>query len=127
MANDIEDRLKRIEEFVDKVIFFPGSKQEYETMVGYQVKIVNLPRKEKGVSLFYDDHSHKWCTNGNEDFDIYRNNVEAIVNCQTDFHGHRYGLPVTKIENPPDSQLLLHESDLGERSPEIPQNPINSH
>ena len=107
MAQNLEgDIEKEKQNYLDSIVFFPGSVQEYEKMRGYSVKIVDLGFRDKGIS-FYDD-GNNWRIdvpgmNSKKFEKVIENNIEAIVNCQ--YSGRiKYGLPVAKLENPPVSQ-----------------------
>jgi len=101
----LEEKLSKT---LGKVKFFPGSIKEYESLVGYEVEIIDTGDREIGVTF------GKCQRHGVTDFGCYETldcqqklvdeGIEAIVNCKQCVENkgvtfstyRRYGLPVRK-------------------------------
>ncbi len=96
---------KEFDERLSKVRFFPGSVVEYETFVGYKVRIIDIGIRDIGVLFGRTNEDIEYeCY---ERFDrkkvLVEQGIEALVNCNYTLGGnnmrfyHRlYGLPVRK-------------------------------
>ena len=100
--NKENERRKRVEPFVDfieKIIIFPGSKDEYEEFVGYETEFVDNHEKEKGIYLDpcptcsgLDLNKARW---------LKKERVEALVRATLRFleRKYYYGIPVRKKQD----------------------------
>lgn len=103
--------LTNLDEVLKKVKFFPGSIEEYQDMVGYEVRVLDTGDRDMGVTFnhltnYYPDNIY--CTASTERKEVLvKNGIEAIVNCRrqedvkaADYWAIKsdavYGLPVTK-------------------------------
>ena len=47
---------RELDEALARVKFFPGSQEEYERLVGYEVRIIDTKMRDMGVTLIRSDH-----------------------------------------------------------------------
>ena len=106
-----KQRKKEIESAMSKVRLFPGTKKDYEDMVGYETKTIELGFRDCGV--YFRGFNNPECIMTLEFQEkLIKEGIEAIVNhsySRSDAHlGSEtiisYGLPVAKkkkVENGP--------------------------
>lgn len=105
-------KLSKAVNIFDRVIFFPGSKSEYESLRGYPVDIIDTGVRDKSICITYfkDEKTDKYTTfvsnadirtlNETHEFmvNLAKSNIEAIINVI--YHGGNdlsvRGLPVRK-------------------------------
>jgi hypothetical protein len=96
---------KELDAVLGRVKFFPGSQTEYETHVGYQVKIIDTGSRNMGIRFGMTNEDSDYGLHGNFDFKkkLVDEGIEAVINCNYSLGGnnlryyHRiYGLPVAK-------------------------------
>jgi hypothetical protein len=101
----IIEREKKLDEILKNVRFFPGSIAEYETKVGYKVKIIDSNGMDMGVIFFEGDYSiYKLVGDVNLKEKLIAEGIESIVRssryytCRAGFPTQQfvYGLPVAK-------------------------------
>ncbi len=77
-----EIELMKVSEHMNKVRFFPGSKSEYESMVGYEVEIIDT--KDRDIGVYYiSQHSERWYAweEDQRQKKLVEKGIEAIINC----------------------------------------------
>lgn len=103
---EIQIEQERIDKELDNVRFFPGSIAEYESHVGYQVKIIDKGKRNMGVVFSLSERGHRYNLYATDDYKKYlvESKIEAIVNCNYSgkgdakwgFDSEFYGLPVAR-------------------------------
>ncbi len=97
-----------ITEKFEAVVFFPGTKQEYEHFVGYEVEIIDRAYRNKGVFFLKKDYAREYECEHSTDVKkhLVEQGIEAIINChssiavtQFDWYEEMYGLPVARKKN----------------------------
>ena len=99
---------KKIDKALSKVRFFPGTQEQYETLVGYEVKVIDTNNRDYGVRFRLEYASGTWifrCFDGlNRRRELVDAGIEAIINCNFSasdryvggYTFYRYGLPVRR-------------------------------
>jgi len=102
--------LIKAEEYLEKVLIFPGSVEEYEKTKGYSVEVISLPRLNQSTAVEISEYSKKGMelkfpvTFVQESDEIkkhlFQKDFEAIVHAEIYFNFKNYwvGLPVARVE-----------------------------
>ena len=93
---------RELDQKLAKVRFFPGSVREYESLVGYQVKIIDTGNRDIAVKYAKPDECK-------ESFErkklLVEANIEALVRCSPNedatTYNAIYGLPVARKDDDP--------------------------
>lgn len=99
-----KERQELIKKKMSEVSFFPGSLEEYQKMVNYEVEIIDTGARDKGIKfLEYLSNNPCQCIATKEiQGHLVTQGIEAIVNCAyrnavgRQELGVYYGLPVRK-------------------------------
>jgi len=95
---------KELDKKLSKVVFWPGSINSYIDFVGYDVKVIDTNKKNKGVLFGCTDDDPFKCLESPKLKDyLVKSGIEAIVECNFSqtannllCYSNIYGLPVKR-------------------------------
>jgi len=97
---------KEMYEHFKKIKLFPGTKEEFEKVMGYMTEVIDTGEEDMGVCYCKNDHRCPMKSNYNVMKKVYEEGIVAIVNASFDRVRNTkgnlqkiiYGLPVKKLK-----------------------------